>query len=67
MQVYDVWRASDKSFIMRAPWRTIANHWRIHDAAKTRVDVNSGPSTLYGNGKHDDLIIQPVMADWFPE
>jgi len=62
MQYYDVFDAENSNFIMRAPLKIIGAFYKLHVEAEKRV-IQSGPgtTTLYGNGKHKDIILIPVM------
>lgn len=76
MQFYDVYRArvlidaTDQPgwvFVMRAELRVITLVYRWHRAAEERI-IASGPAStmMHGNGKHEDVLIVPVLDDWSP-
>jgi hypothetical protein len=41
--------------------------YRLHRDAEFRVELAGCVATvLYGNGKHEDIVVAPVMDDWQP-
>lgn len=64
MQFYDVFNLQSQRFILRADMPVISMIYKWRREAEQRI-ARSGPepTTMHGNGKHEDVIIKPVM-DW---
>lgn len=68
MQYYDVYNLqANGEFVIRAELIVIAMIYRWHRDAETRIRNNGPKATdMFGNGKHDDVRVVPVMDDWRP-
>ena len=66
-QFYDVYNLVTNHFVMRATLPTVALLYRWQRPAEQRIRGNAGRATdMFGNGKHEDVRVVPVMSDWQP-
>ena len=66
-QFYDVCNLSTGNFILRATLPTVSMIYRWGRMAESRIQANGTKFTdMFGNGKHEDVRVVPVMSDWQP-
>ena len=66
-QFYDVYNLHTGRFILRGSLTTLTLIYRWHPLAEKRLLANVAKATdMFGNGKHEDVRVVPVMSDWQP-
>lgn len=68
-QFYDVHNnLATGQFVLRAELPVIALIYRWSRPAEERIKKAGTESTvMYGNGRHEDIVVTPVMTDWVPD
>ncbi len=66
-QYYDVHNHSTGQFVLRAELPTISQiyQWTRYDEGRIE-NARAKGTIIYGNEKHEDVIVKPVMNDWTP-
>lgn len=59
--IYKVSRENGE-LIMFAPLSTIQQVYRLHDDAVVRVASEGGVVTLYGNGRHENIVLVSALV-----
>ncbi len=67
MQYFDVFNLKTSEFILRATLPTISMIYKWHREAERRIERSCIETTdIFGNGKHEDVRVIPVMDGWKP-